>query len=197
MRLLLTSFGHRLVGEFVSGTVAYVSDATRLFDDHSFEHVERDMLREQGLELVELPIASTPIEEVDRILSSVDGVYVAGGETFDLMYVLRSTGADELLSRHVRGGLPYLGTSAGAVIAGPSIEPVSLLDSPDTAPLLTDHRGLGWIDYVIIPHASGTASPFPIDVFAETVRRFGTDHRLVLLRDGEALLVDDSGIRLV
>ncbi|WP_414975008.1 hypothetical protein [Gordonia sp. (in: high G+C Gram-positive bacteria)] len=46
-----------------------------------------------------------------------------------------------------------------------------------------------------MPHAGG--GPFPIDVIAETVRRYGDDHRLVLLRDGEAVLIDDTGTRLV
>ncbi|MGO1542748.1 MAG: Type 1 glutamine amidotransferase-like domain-containing protein [Gulosibacter sp.] len=197
MELLLTSFGHELIGDFVSGRVAYVSDATRTFEDQSFVHVEREMLREHGLELVELPLATTPQAEVERILNSVDGVYVAGGETFDLLHVLRSTGTDAILTRHVRAGLRYIGTSAGAVIAGPSIAPVSLLDSPALAPELTDYSGLGFTEYVVIPHASGSVPVFPIEVFAETVRQYGAEHRLVLLRDGEALLIDDSGTRLV
>lgn len=197
MRLLLTSFGHDLIGSFVQGTIAYVSDATRTFAHRPEVQIERDMLRGHGLELIELPLAATPIHEVERILGEVDGVYVAGGETFDLAWVLRSTGTDAILTRHVRAGLPYIGTSAGAVIVGPSIAPVSLLDDPAKAPELTDHRGLGWIEHVIIPHASGSIPLFPIDVFAEIVRQYGREHRLLLLRDGEALLVDDSGVRLV
>lgn len=201
MKLLLTSMGHELVGELVSGRVAYVPDAARSFanlPEHAeWVNVERDMLREAGLEPVELPLADTPPEETDRILSEVDAVYVAGGETFDLLWVLRSTGNDEVLLRHVRAGLTYIGCSAGSVIAGPSIEPVSLLDSPSTAPELTDYTGLGLTEHVIIPHASGTAAPYPIEVFADTVRSYGKEWPLVLLRDGQALLIDDTGTRLV
>ncbi|AGF71469.1 peptidase E [Corynebacterium halotolerans] len=197
MRLLLTSFGHDRVPEFVSGTLAYVPDAARSFADRPWADTERVMLRDQGLNLVELPVNSTPPEEIDRILGEVDGVYVAGGETFDLLHVLRSTGADEILTRHVRAGLPYIGTSAGSVIAGPSIEPVSLLDSPTVAPGLTDYTGLRLTEHVILPHASGTAPEFPIDVYAETVKRYGENFPLLLLRDGQALLVDGSGTRLI
>ncbi|GAB10323.1 hypothetical protein GOARA_056_00700 [Gordonia araii NBRC 100433] len=197
MRLLLTSFGHRSIPEFVSGRVAYISDAARSYGDVPFVQVERDALEAHGLTIVELPVARTPVEQIDDVLDSVDGVYVAGGETFDLLHVLRSTGADQILARRVRDGLPYIGCSAGSIVAGPSIEPCSLLDDPAIAPDLTDYAGLHFTDCVVIPHASGNLPPYPIDLYAETVRKYGRDHKLVLLRDGEALLVDDSGVRLV
>ncbi|MFT3899138.1 MAG: Type 1 glutamine amidotransferase-like domain-containing protein [Gordonia sp. (in: high G+C Gram-positive bacteria)] len=197
MRLLLTSFGHESIPDFVSGTIAYVPDAARRYGDAEFVQIERNELRGHGLELVDLPLASTPTAQVDEILAAVDGVYVAGGETFDLLHVLRSTGTDEILSRHVRAGLHYIGCSAGSIIAGPTIEPCSLLDDPAVAPDLVDYTGLGFTDVVVIPHAAGNLPPYPIDLYAETVRTYGGQHRLVLLRDGEALLVDDSDIRLV
>ncbi|MDR7328460.1 Type 1 glutamine amidotransferase-like domain-containing protein [Corynebacterium guangdongense] len=197
MRLLLTSFGHESIGSFVTGRVAYVPDATRSFA-HKTEwvNVEREMLRGHGLEIVELPLAATAPAETDRVLGEVDGVYVAGGETFDLLGVLRTTGNFEVLRRHVLAGLPYIGTSAGAVLAGPSIEPVSLMDDPGLAGPLSDYSGLGLTDYVIIPHL-GDNPPFSMDVFAETVRTYGADWKLVLLHDGQALLVDDDGTHLV
>lgn len=197
MKLLLTSMGHDLIGDMFSGRVAYVPDAVRTIADNPFADYERGMLRDDGLEIVELPLATTPPKETDRILSEVDAVYVAGGETFDLLWVLRSTGNDQVLLKHVRAGLPYIGCSAGSVVAGPNIEPVSLLDSPSVAPELHDYTGLGLTEHVIIPHASGSAPPFPIDVFADTVRRYGEDWPLVLLRDGQALLIDDTGTRLI
>lgn len=201
MKLLLTSFGHDSIPDFVQGVIAYIPDATRLFaQDPAYQphiNTERDMLRGHGLILKELPIVGTPPAQIDQILSSCDGVYVAGGETFDLLWVLRDTGTDEILTRHVRAGLPYIGTSAGSVIAGPSIEPVKLLDNPATAPDLHDYTGLGFTDHVIIPHASGNIPEFPIEVFADTVRHFGEEHQLLLLRDGQALLIDDTGTHLI
>ncbi len=199
MRLLLTSFGHDAVGDFVGGRgrVAYIPDATLSFADRTeWVNVERDMLRGHGLELVELPMVSTAPAETDRVLGEVDAVYVAGGQTFDLLRVLRATGNFDVLRRRVLDGLPYIGTSAGAVLAGPSIEPVSLMDDPALAGALSDLSGLGLTEHVVIPHL-GDDRPFPIGVFAETVRAYGADHRLVLLHDGQALLVDAHGTHLI
>ncbi|ALC04957.1 putative peptidase [Corynebacterium deserti GIMN1.010] len=201
MRLLLTSFGHDRIRDFVRGTVAYIPDATRLFASHPdaapFIDVERDMLREHGLQIRELRLETSTPAMANRVLSEVDGVYVAGGETFDLLWLLRTTGIDEVLVKHVRAGLPYIGTSAGSVVAGPSIAPVSLLDSPEVAPDLGDYTGLQLCEHVIIPHAGGTIPQFPIEIFADTVRKYGADYPLVLLKDGQALLVDDLGTHLI
>lgn len=196
MKLLLTSYGHKSIGVFLQGTVAYVPDAARAWADAEWADNEREMLRGHDLELLELPMATTPPEETDRILDSVDGVYVAGGDTFDLLWVLRSTGNFEVLRDHVAGGLPYIGTSAGSVLAGPSIEPVSLMDDSASAPDLNDYAGLNLTPHVVIPHL-GDNPPFSIDVFAETVRTYGVDWNLVLLHDGQALLVDDGGAQLI
>lgn len=196
MKLLLTSFLHEHLADHVSGTVAYVSDATRSFGDEPWVDNERNELRARGLTLVELPLAETAPEEVDRILGSVDAVYVAGGQTFELLHVMRSTGTDEILTRHVRAGLTYVGCSAGSVVAGPDIGPCRLLDSPEAAPELHDHTGLHLTDLVVVPHAQGSEQ-FPIDLFAETVRLFGERWPLVLLRDGQALLIEDDEVRLL
>ncbi|WP_211271311.1 peptidase E [Corynebacterium crudilactis] len=201
MRLLLTSFGHAHIRDFVQGTIAYIPDATRLFAQNPefipFAETERNMLKEHGLSIRDFPISNATPEEADQVFSEVDAVYIAGGETFDLLWLLRSTGIDEVLIKHVRAGLPYIGTSAGAVVAGPSIEPVSLLDSPDVAPELSDYTGLGLCDHVVVPHVGSNIPQFPIDVFAETVRTYGTDFPLVLLKDGQALLIDDHGTHLI
>jgi dipeptidase E len=197
MRLLLTSFLHPRLGTFFSGTVAYIPDAARTCRDAPFAVEERQRIARYGFDVVEVPVAGRPPADLDRILSRVDGIYVASGETFDLLHVLRSTGADEVVSRRVREGLPYAASSAGSIVAGPSIEPNSIMDSPAIAPGLTDYSGLGLVDRVIVPHAQGTLPPFPIGVIARTVEEYGVDWPLTLLRDGEALLVDEDGCRLV
>ena len=198
MRLLLTSFQHPSMAQFIGGKrVAYVPDAARSYADAPFVQKEREGLEEQGLELINLPLSHTDLAAVETTLNAVDGVYVAGGETFDLLHVLRSTGSDKVITRRVRQGLPYIGCSAGSVVAGPTIEAVSLMDSPDIAPDLKDYTGLGLTELAIIPHASGSISQFPIETIADTVRTYGERWPLCLLRDGQALWVEDGEVRLL
>lgn len=197
MKLILTSFGHDQLPDLLSGrTLAYVPDAARSIADADFIETEREILRSQGFQLIDLPLATTSLSDLNKTLTAVDGIYVAGGETFDLLHILRSTGADEIITAQVRAGLPYIGCSAGSIVAGPDIEATSLLDDPTIAPVQST-TGLGLTDLVVIPHAAGNLPPFPIDMIAKTVQQYGEKWPLVLLRDGQALLIDDHSVQLV
>lgn len=197
MKLILTSYLHPSLPELFSGKLAYIGDAARSYGDAPWTQDERNRLRDFGFELVELPVASTPREDIERILGEVDGVYVAGGETFDLLHCLRASGAYELLQDKVRAGLTYIGTSAGSVVTGPTIEHIAPMDNPDKAPDLHDYTGLGFIDCCIVPHASGTIPAYPVSIIEEIQAKFGATHPLQLLNDGQALLVEDDSITLI
>ena len=197
MKLILTSFGHHQLPDFLSGrTLAYIPDAARSIADAGFIEAERKTLHSQGFQLVDLPLATTSLSDINTTLSAVDGIYVAGGETFDLLHILRSTGADQIITAQVRAGLPYIGCSAGSIGAGPDTEAASFTDDPTIAPVQST-TGLGLTDLVVIPHAAGNLPPFPIDMIAKTVQYYGEKWPLVLLRDGQALLINDNRVQLV
>jgi dipeptidase E len=122
----------------------------------------------------------------------VDALWVAGGSTFALLDAVRGADAAEEIAARVQGGLLYIGSSAGSILAGPSVEPASVMDDPEDAPGLTDLRGLGLVDVVVVPHADGALPPYPPEVIEQTVERYGDAHRLVLLRDDQALLVEGA-----
>lgn len=54
--------------------------------------------------------------------------YVCGGNTFYLMHCLQSSGAAGIIRERVAQGVPYLGESAGAVAAAPSIDYIAPMD---------------------------------------------------------------------
>jgi dipeptidase E len=89
------------------------------------------------------------------MLAELDAVYVASGSTFALLEALKTTGNSAVLTEHVRNGLPYVGASAGSIIAGPDVTPASLMDDPADGSALTDFAGLALIDRTVIPHADG------------------------------------------
>lgn len=198
MRLLLTSFQHPYMAQFIEGKrVAYIPDAARSYGDAPFVQTEREGLEKQGLKLVNLPLAQTDLTTVETTLEAVDAVYIAGGETFDLLHVLKATGADRVITRLVQQGLPYIGCSAGSIVAGPTAEIASLMDSPEIAPELKDYTGLCLTELAVVPHASGSIPQFPIAVIADTVSRYGERWPLCLLRDGQALCIEDGQTKLL
>lgn len=135
-------------------------------------------------------------------LKEADAIAVSGGDPFRLLDALRRSGAAQVVRRMVRAGCPYVGMSAGAVVAAPDIAPISLT-SPFPLPSAFDSTGLGLTRTLVLPHHD---RPGRARRHAEAARRFGRELDLVPLADDEAavvagddgwsiLLPDATGIR--
>ena len=74
-----------------------------------------------------------------------------GGNTFYLNHKIHKTGFDELIKAALANGLVYGGTSAGAVVAEPTLHGVEFIDNPKDAPQVI-WEGLGLVDFGIVPH---------------------------------------------
>lgn len=197
MELLLASFLHPNIGDFLSGRVLYIDDAASAMRQAPFAKEELNSIRAVSDTTIPITVAETELSAFRDALDAADCIYVAGGESFRLLHGLKSTGADELLINAVRNGKRYAGSSAGAIIAGPSIEPASVMDDPSVAEQLTDYSGLNLTEFVVVPHAQGTTGPYPIEVISQTVEKYGKEWKLVLLRDGQALHVSSRGAMLI
>lgn len=203
--LLLLSLGHGAVPAFLADhaptdrplTIGYVPDAARADATAPWAVAERDRVVGLGHAVVDVRLTGADAGTVAEALDGVDALYVAGGNTFALLDALRSSRADAVITERVRAGLPYIGSSAGSIVAGPSAEPATLMDDPAEAPGLTDRRGLGLTDAVVVPHADGKLPPYPLELIGRTLDRYGSDHELVPLCDDEALLITGPGWKVV
>lgn len=188
----------RFIGDTPGATVGYLDDAAvpweELGSPAAGDRRDVDLF---GCSFTPITAGALSRAEFTERIDGVAAVYVAGGNTFSLLAGLRRHGADEVLRDRILGGLPYLGYSAGAVVAGPDIEPASLLDAPPPDGALTDLRGLDIIDTVPIPHADGALAEYPPELIDATVQRYGRRFPLTLLRDDQALLVDGQTARII
>ncbi|MFF2050211.1 Type 1 glutamine amidotransferase-like domain-containing protein [Leifsonia sp. NPDC058194] len=209
MRVLLLSSGAGALPAFLEEAVrpgalriGYVPDAAlpdaALPDPGApFASSELERIAAFGHRVEVVRLSGSPLDEIEQALDRVDALYVAGGNTFALLHAMRSTGADRAITDRVRAGLPYIGLSAGSVVAGPTIEPITLMDDPTEAPELGDRSGLGLVDTVVVPHAGGL-SPLA-EVTGRIVAEYGARHPLRLLTDDQALVLDGrgEGLRLI
>ncbi len=81
-------------------------------------------------------------------LRTAEGLFVGGGNTFRLLAELYRRGLLPVIRERVRAGLPYLGVSAGANVAGPTIQTTN--DMPIVLPPSLD--ALGLVSFQINPH---------------------------------------------
>lgn len=207
MHVLLLSLGVGAVPGFIADRVArashdvrigYLDDATRPFEGSEFVAAERQRLAQLGFSLTDITAGDfDDVGDFAAMLDEVDVLYVAGGSAFALLAALRRHGADAVIVDRVRDGLPYIGLSAGSVITGPSIEPISLMDDPADAPDLTSRDGLGLVNTVVIPHADGALPPYPPELIARVKRTYGAEYPLTFVCDDQALLSENGSLRLI
>ncbi len=84
-------------------------------------------------------------------LSTYDVIWLAGGNTFYLRWLLADTGADTVICKLVANDKVFAGASAGAIVAGPTLRHVELADDPKLSPAWPKD-GLGLTDIVAVPH---------------------------------------------
>lgn len=171
-------------------TIGFVATASEIYPEPGWVDYDRETLRGFGYRLDEVDLSRTATADIATQLDAVDAVFVSGGNTFHLLHVLRSTGTDELLAARIRDGLPYIGVSAGALIVGPDIAPVTGMDDPSETEPLASTAGLGLIGEIVMPHADGiVVGRAAIDAIR---RRHAGDDRLVFIDDDQALVVSGS-----
>ena len=154
---------------------------------------ETKTLQSLGLTVDVLEVSSAAEAEIDQKLTENDVIYIGGGNTFFLLQELRRSGADKILIREVNSGKPYIGESAGAVIACPDIGYCSGMDDPDKAPELNDYTGLGLVDFYIVPHLGSEILGAGV---GETVEKYSGSLDLKVITDDQMILVTDHEITI-
>lgn len=134
-------------------------------------------------------------EALREQLMSRDIVWVGGGHTYYLRWILRATGADDLIKECVGLGKVYAGWSAGAIVAGPTTRYFEAMgDDPAEAPeVVLD--GLSLTQSVVVPHIDNADFMDGATEADRQLRRDGFD--TVPLRDTQVLVVDGDERRIL
>jgi dipeptidase E len=191
-KILLISSGLEAIKDFVGRPpetlrMVFIPTAGNPDKDVWWIDKDRDVLTHMGFRYTELDLASTPTERLTESLNDVDLIYIAGGYTYYLLEQIRNTGFDTVLAKFMeRGGL-YVGASAGALIAGPDIEPCSSLDDPKYGPSLTSTKGIGLIDIVPMPHYDMSERSSAIEAI---IAKYKDAYKVVPITDDEAIVSD-------
>ncbi len=203
MRLLLlsnsTNFGRGYLDHAMDEIRGFLSPARRvvfvpfaLFDHNGYTAKARERLGAEGIEVA----GATPDAAGRRLLEGADAVFAGGGNTFRLLLKLQSSGLLPVLRDRARGGLPYLGASAGTNIAAPSIKTTN--DMPIVQP--ESFEALGLLPFQINPHYldPDPASAHMGETREARLREFLEENQtpVVGLREGAWIRVEGDAITL-
>ena len=97
--------------------VAFVPYAAVTFGHDEYTERVAGVFKTLGHEVYGLHAAEDPV----KALEGADAVAVGGGNTFQLLRTLYTTGLLRAIRKRVRNGLPYIGWSAGSNVACPTV----------------------------------------------------------------------------
>jgi dipeptidase E len=107
-------------------------------EEEYFKKIQ-DRLGKMGIDSV----CASPAGITETDLKNIGGIFIGGGHTYTLLHKLQQNGALDLIRRKVKEGLPYLGSSAGTIIACPTIKTTN--DMPGAAHDVIDLKAFGLI----------------------------------------------------
>ena len=136
-------------------------------------------------------LAKMGLTVIDDV-ASAEAIFVGGGNTFRLLEALYETGLLETIRKRVEGGVPYMGSSAGSNIAGPTIKTTN--DMPIIQP--RSFNALNLVPYQINPHYldPDTGSTHMGETREQRIREFHeeNDTPVVGIREGTMLRVENG-----
>lgn len=130
-------------------------------------------------------------------MGDADAIFTGGGNTFRLLKTLYERKLVDRVRELVRGGVAYIGSSAGTNIAGPTIKTTN--DMPIVWPPTLD--ALGFVSFQLNPHYldPDLKSTHRGETREERIREFHeeSDTPVVGLREGGMLRVENGVVRLI
>lgn len=194
MKLFLTSYlaGTKgLAQKFLAQTdmqnILFIPTAANVEEYRGYVDEGIAALKEMGCVVAILDVATTPHNESVQAIKNSDCLCVSGGNTFFLLQELKRNGLLDLIKQKVQDGMPYIGESAGAIIACPDIACNQIMDDKTVATELTDYSGMGLVDYYVLPHNG--EFPF-VETTAQTIKVYGEKINLIPLNNSQAVVVE-------
>ena len=179
--------------------VGFVTAAS-LGDEVAYWERARDSLAFVGLTVSHVRWNQEPLAALERI----DALFVGGGNTYVLLKRLREAGLLGTIRARVEAGMPYLGSSAGSNLAGPTI----LTTNDWNVVALTAFTALSLVPWNINPHyleADPTLAPGS-ETRDDRIREYHAVNRnpvigieegtLVRVEDGEAVVLGRGRVKL-
>lgn len=115
-----------------------------LYDRDKYAATAQQRFAKMGYELSSIHTAGDP----GQALNETDAVFIGGGNTFRLLKALYDFDLLGPIRERVEAGMPYVGTSAGSNVAGPTIRTTN--DMPIAEP--PSLNAIGLVSFQINPH---------------------------------------------
>lgn len=180
------------IRSFLGGVKNILFVPFALYDRDAYASMAQERFQRMNYDLTSIHT----LADIPKALQRTDAIFIGGGNTFRLLKALYDFDLLHTIRRRVHEGMPYIGSSAGANVAGPTIKTTK--DMPIVQPSSFDSLGL--VSFQISPHYldPDPKSTHMGETQEERINQFleENDAPVVGLREGTMLLVEDEAITL-
>jgi dipeptidase E len=136
-------------------------------------------------------------EDPAAAIARADAIFIGGGNTFRLLKALQDFELLDPIRRRIREGAPYIGSSAGSNVAGPTIKTTN--DMPIVQP--RSFEALGLVPFQLNPHFQDpdSNSKHMGETREERIAQFHEENETPVLgmREGAWVRVEQHSVRLL
>lgn len=165
-------------------------------EDLSWLDDDKNAMRRAGFDFFEYTITDKNEQEIRSDLAGISVLYISGGNTNYLLYQSQQCNFAEFVREFVSQGGIYVSTSAGSIIAGPTLPPY-LWNDHDDSPAPADFIAYGMVSFTVVPHWGST---WFRDVYLHgRIEQIYNPHDqpYILLNDSQYIEVRDTMYRIV
>ena len=167
--------------------VLFIPTAANVEEYRDYVDEAKEAFAKMGFTLQILDVSKASEAEAKAKIGAAQVLYVSGGNTFYLLCELKKKDLVTLIADRVRSGkLVYVGESAGAMIAAPSVEYASAMDNASGSESVATQTGLDLVKFYPVVHYG--EEPF-VQSAAEILKAYGGKLNLTPINNAEAIAV--------
>lgn len=192
MKLILSSNGSFLVKEGYKllglspdqFRIGYITTASKGVENKTYIENHKKQMQALGYFFEEFDIEGKTEAEFFAFFKDKNVIHIEGGNTFYLLKAIKETGFQNILKDLLSEDRVYIGTSAGAYVACPTIEVSDWNPDGKDRFGITDFTALDYVPFVLKVHYKDEQEDF-IRENMKTLK-----YPLRILRDGQGIVVE-------
>lgn len=175
--------------------VAFIPTASDVYQETPWIREDRNKLSELGFQIEDVDIKNQTAEKLQQRFDNTDIIFVAGGNTIYLLEQMQKSHCLGIIRDKIKSGTIYIGSSAGSIIAGPSVEMEKVYEeTEDYKVTLDSYDGLQLVNFVVIPHENKSEyAPYNQKIF----EHYKNKYEFKVLNDNQAILVNGDDTQLI
>jgi len=170
----------------------FIPTASQPYKNKQWLFEDKEKLSDLGFIINQLNLETTFSKEAEKVCQDTDIVFMAGGDIFFLMQKIRSSGFLELIDSNIFNNCIFIGSSAGSIISGPTLEPYQVF-YPEGRANVDNYAGLSLVNFLVLVHNNNPKYQICND---KIINNYSKKYKIYSLDDDQFISVQEDKIEI-